>query len=158
MWNSQASWVSLTHSFDPSKVSRTILYINPLSVVAVSCSLWQDHCTPTVMKEYTEFEECNSKMLLSLASTSPELVLVLPPFDMSKVAVISEICYWMKVAQSCPTLCDPTNGSLPGSAVHGVFQARVLEWGAISFSRGPSQPRDRTRVSCIADRCFTVWE
>ena len=62
-----------------------------------------------------------------------------------------------EVAQSCPTLCDHMNGSLPGSAIHGIFQARILEWAAISFSRGPSQPRDRTRVSCIADRHFTIW-
>ena len=40
-----------------------------------------------------------------------------------------------EVAQSCPTLCDPTECSLPGSSVHGVFQARVLEWVAISVSR-----------------------
>ena len=40
-----------------------------------------------------------------------------------------------KVAQSCPTLCDPMDCSLPGSSVHGIFQARVLEWGAIAFSR-----------------------
>ena len=48
--------------------------------------------------------------------------------------------------------------SLPGSSVHGIFQAIVLEWIAISFSRrGSSQPRDRTRVSHIVDRCFTIW-
>ena len=47
--------------------------------------------------------------------------------------------------------------SLPGSSVHGIFQAIVLEWIAISFSRGSSQPRDRTRVSCIVDRRFTFW-
>ena len=47
--------------------------------------------------------------------------------------------------------------SLPGSSVHGIFQARVLEWVAISFSRGSSQPRDQTQVSSIADRYFTVW-
>ena len=47
--------------------------------------------------------------------------------------------------------------SLPGSSVHGIFQARVLEWTAISFSRGSSQPRAQTRVSCIVDRRFTVW-
>jgi len=45
-------------------------------------------------------------------------------------------------AQSCPTLCDPMDSSLPGSAFHGIFQARILEWAAISFSRGSSQPRD----------------
>ena len=59
-------------------------------------------------------------------------------------------------AQSCPTLCDPMEGSVPGSAVRGIFQARILEWAAISFSRGYSQPRDQIRVSCIADRRFTV--
>ena len=48
--------------------------------------------------------------------------------------------------------------SLPGSSVHGILQARILEWVAISFSRGSSQPRDRTRVSCIAGRFFfTSW-
>ena len=51
-------------------------------------------------------------------------------------------------------LCDPMDCSPPGSSIHGIFQARVLEWVAISFSRGSSRPRDRTRVSCIAGRCF----
>ena len=46
--------------------------------------------------------------------------------------------------------------SLPGSSVHGIFQARVLEWVAISFSRGSSQPKDRTRVSCIAGRHYPL--
>ena len=61
-----------------------------------------------------------------------------------------------EVAQSCLTLCDPTDCSLPGFSVHGIFQARVLEWVAISFSKGSSWPRDRTQVSCIAGRCFTL--
>ena len=61
-----------------------------------------------------------------------------------------------EVAQSCPTLCDLMDCSLPGSSVHGIFQATVLEWIAISFSRGSSQPRDRTRVSHIVDRRFTI--
>ena len=61
-----------------------------------------------------------------------------------------------EVAQSCLTLCDPMDCSLPGSSVHGIFQARVLEWVAISFSRGSSGPRDQTRVSRIAGRRFTV--
>ena len=49
-----------------------------------------------------------------------------------------------EVTQSCPTLCDPVDCSLSGSPVHGIFQARVLEWIAISFSRGSSRPRNRT--------------
>ena len=61
------------------------------------------------------------------------------------------------VAQSCPTLCDPMGCSLPGSSVHGLFQAIVLEWIAISISRGSSQPREQTQVSCIAGRGFIIW-
>ena len=62
-----------------------------------------------------------------------------------------------EVAQWCPTFWDPVGCSLPGSSVHGIFQAIVLEWIAISFSRWSSQPRDWTGVSCIVDRRFTVW-
>ena len=64
---------------------------------------------------------------------------------------------WSEGAQSCPTLCDPMDCSLPGSSVHGIFQARVPEWVAISFSRGSSQPRDQTQVSRTTGRRFTVW-
>ena len=59
--------------------------------------------------------------------------------------------------QSCLTLCNHMDCSLPGSSVHGIFQARVLEWVAISFCRGSSWPRDRTQVSHIAGRRFIVW-
>ena len=62
-----------------------------------------------------------------------------------------------EVAQSCPTLCDPMDCSLPGFSVHGIFQARIREWVVISFSRGSSQLRDQTQVSPIAGRCFTLW-
>ena len=62
-----------------------------------------------------------------------------------------------EVAQSCLTLCDPMDCSLPGSSVHEILQAIVLEWIAISFSRGSSQPRAGTRVSRIEDRRFTIW-
>ena len=63
---------------------------------------------------------------------------------------------WSDVAQSCLTLCDPMDCSLQGSSVHGIFQARVLEWVAVSFSRGSSWPRDWTLVSRIAGRHFTL--
>ena len=58
----------------------------------------------------------------------------------------------VKVAQMCPTLCNPMD-----CTVHGILQARILEWVALPFSRGSSQPRDRTLVSHIAGRLFTVW-
>ena len=62
-----------------------------------------------------------------------------------------------EVAQLCPTLSDPMDCSLPRSSIHGIFQARVLERVSISFSRGSSRPRDRTRVSSSVGRRFTVW-
>ena len=62
-----------------------------------------------------------------------------------------------EVAQSCLTLCDPIDYSLPISSVHGILQARILKWVAIPFSRGSSWPRDWSRVYCIARRFFIVW-
>ena len=62
-----------------------------------------------------------------------------------------------EVAQSCPTLFDPVGYSLPGSSLHEILQARILEWVTISFSRGSSQPRDWTQVSHIAGRLFNLW-
>ena len=61
--------------------------------------------------------------------------------------------YMCFVTQLCPTLCDPVDCSLPGSSIHGILQARILEWVAIPFSRGSSQLRDRTHVSC-----FLHWQ
>ena len=53
------------------------------------------------------------------------------------------------ITQLCPALCHPMDCSLSGSSVHGILQARILEWVAIPFSRGSSQPRSKTRVSCM---------
>ena len=64
---------------------------------------------------------------------------------------------WSEVAQLCPTLCNPMDCSPPGSLVHGIFQAWILEWVAISFSRGSFWPRDQTQVSHIVGRRFTIW-
>ena len=58
----------------------------------------------------------------------------------------------VKAAQSCPTLCDPMD-----YLVHGIPQARILEWVDFPFSKVSSQPRDRTQISCIAGRFFTSW-
>ena len=79
----------------------------------------------------------------------------LSPFSVITLVISwGVLCLLLPFAQSCPTLCNPMDSSLPGSAIHGIFQARILEWAVISFSRGSSQPRDGTRVSCIADRCW----
>ena len=62
------------------------------------------------------------------------------------------------VSHSAMSVCDPMGCSSWGSSVHGILQARILEWVAIAFSRGSSQPRDWTQVSCITSRFFTIWQ
>ena len=66
---------------------------------------------------------------------------------------------WFRKVESLahPTLCDPMDCSPPGSSDHEIFQARILEWVAIAFSRGSSRPRDRTWVSHIVGRCLRLW-
>ena len=62
-----------------------------------------------------------------------------------------------EVTQLCPTLCDPMDCCPPGSSVHGILQTRILEWVAISFSRGSAWPRNPTQVSRIAGSHFNLW-
>ena len=69
-----------------------------------------------------------------------------------RVYVCECVCVY---AQSCPTLCDPMDSSSSGTSVHGILQARTLEWAAISFSRGSSWPRDWTCISCVS--CIGRW-
>ena len=64
--------------------------------------------------------------------------------------------YMCLCAKSCLSFCDPTNCSLPGSSVHGIFQARILEWVAFSFSRGSSPPRDQIHIFYLAGRFFNT--
>ena len=66
------------------------------------------------------------------------------------------VCVCVLVAQSCPALCYSMDCSSRGSSVHGIFQARILDWVAMIFSRGSSQPRNQTQISCIAGRFFTI--
>ena len=67
---------------------------------------------------------------------------------------------WKLVVQLYPALCDPMDCSLSGSSIYGILQARILEWVAIAFSRGLSQPRDRTQVSALqADSLLSrLWK
>ena len=67
----------------------------------------------------------------------------------SQYRIMMEIMPYCLHAQSCLTLCDPMDCSPPGSSVHGILQAGILKWIAISFSRGYSWPRDQTQVSCV---------
>ena len=79
------------------------------------------------------------------------------PRDKPNSLVSPALAVLCLVAKLCPTLCDPMDCSPLGSSVHRDFQARILEWVATPTSRGSSQPRNRTQVSHIAGRFFTVW-
>ena len=83
----------------------------------------------------------------------------LPPFLSDLLSIFSPLVLQKKkkkseVTQSCPTLCDPMDCRRLGSSIHRIFQARILEWIAISFSKGSSPPRDWTQVSCIPGRLW----
>ena len=84
-------------------------------------------------------------------------VIIYFAYDSKTSNVLLRACMHAKSLQSCLTLCDHLDCSLPGSPVRGSLQARILEWVAIPFSRGSSWPRDRTQVSCIASRRFNLW-
>ena len=115
-----------------------------------SCYSWQGSFTLAVLGTYFVLNDLKygaawglmlivfTKVLPALLSTNNPIMLVL-------------------ITQLCPTLCDPMDCSQPGSSVHGILQARILEWVGIPFSRGSSQPRGGTQVSYIAGRFFTIW-
>ena len=89
-------------------------------------------------------------------------LLNMPPFQyyLRKFWYLSDCgtsCLKVKVSSLCPTLCGLMDCSLPGSSVHGIFQARILEWVAIPFSRGSCQPRDWTQASRTGSGFLIVW-
>ena len=76
------------------------------------------------------------------------------------ISHVNSMCLWccaVCCAQLCPTLCNTMDCSPPGSSVHGIFQARILECIAISSSRGSSRPRDQTRISFIGRQILYRW-
>ena len=91
----------------------------------------------------------------------PWTVFVVLPYKVHLVTVYLKIAlYFVCVcadSQWCPTLCDPMDWSPPGSSVHGILQARILEWVAISSSRGSSRPRVWTGISCIGRQILSHW-
>ena len=104
--------------------------------------------------------QCLSCLLLTWNRQSPVGSNGLTTFSGNHLLILSflgiKLGVLFLVAQSCLTLCNPIYCSPPGASVHGVFQARILEWVAMQTSRGSSQPRHGTQVSCIAGRFFNV--
>ena len=115
-------------------------------------ALWALGCTDSAVchqKIGTRWQK-DRHVLLDFSGPSPCLPL------RSSFSLIG----WSEVKWSgsvVSTLCDPMDCSPPGSSIHGIFQATVLEWVAISFSRGSSRPRYQTQVSHIVGRHFTLW-
>ena len=113
----------------------------------------------------------NSKVCIELSpgvkAESPEVTCVKAPFISSLLFLlpfpVPRWCFlplcWvsLSVTQSCLILCDPTNHSPPGSSVHGILQARLLEWIAIPLLQGTYKPRNWTWSSCIKGRFFAMW-
>ena len=131
-----------------SKVSPSFLY--PSSVVPsqlLNSSIWFLFLLP-----FSFSISISLFLIFSSSCVSSQSYLSL--LSISESESHSVVCPTLWV---CPTLCDPVDCSPPGSSIHGILQARILEWFAISFSRGSSWPRDRTQVSCIAGRCFNLW-
>ena len=151
-----------------------IMIIAPTSFLMVTLSLrvsvfsepYNAHCLsePSVMvspPDRPNLQRRTTTAFLSSAGRYPSHNMFLRAMVNGVSCVIllefSSFFQYVLVFQSCLTLCDPVDYSLPGSSVHGILQARILEWVAISFSRGSSQPRNQTQVSCIVGRFFIVW-
>ena len=103
-------------------------------------------------------DQTSSKALWILGGVLPHFVCKdwVKPMPLSVAGAKSKAKgFWVLVAQSCLTFRDPMDYSPPGFSVHVIFQERILEWAAISYSRGSSQPRDWSHISCIS--CFGRW-
>ena len=157
-------WVAVPSSRG-SSCSRiefvSLLFPSLTSRFFTSSTTWEAH--PKVQQTANESNQLSAQQT---ASKSNQLSALRKIRYYSYLLIFSVLCLFSlglekvkvsEVAQSCLTLCDPVDCSLPGSSVHGIFQARILEWVAISFSRGPSWPRDQTWDSRIAGRRFTLW-
>ena len=105
-------------------------------------------------ESYEKPRQCVKKQRHHFANKGMVKVMVFPLVMYRYKSWTIKKAQWlrMKVAQSCPTLCDPMDYTF-----HGILQDRILEWVAVPFSKGSSQPRDRTLVSSIAGRFFTSW-
>ena len=107
-----------------------------------------------VQPEHTQLQQLFDSQTWGFFISRPTASVSFSGFTFVYVSVSSP---WSEVTQPCPILCDPVDCNLLDFSIHGILQARILEWIAISFSRGSSRPRDQTRVSRIGGRRFNLW-
>ena len=120
-------------------------YVGPHHDTVLADEKWL--CLPSYLEETSEAEAHLNLVIWKLH----------PNFFKGYIENESERKSACLVTQLYLTHCDPVDCSPPGSSVHGILQTRILEWVAILFSRGSSQPRDQSHVSCIAGRFFALW-
>ena len=120
------------------------LSASPARAVSLGSVFWPLVCQPR--PHLVQFQRCCWGLCISPAGRPPT-----PALKFSCLCCAVDCCCCL-VPQSCPTLCHPMDHGLPGSSVHKILQARILEWVAISSSRGSSQPEHGTHVSCIGRR------
>ena len=108
-------------------------------VPVVSLEMNKEEAATVSSKDFSFFFFCSFYLSLIIMNNSENLCI-----------------YMCSIGQLCLTLCSAMDCSLPGSSACGIFQARISEWIAVPFSKGSSQTRDQTQVSCIAGRFFTI--
>ena len=130
-------WLSFSQTQAWSDIAHSPLL---LSQVLLGCSHMYSvrHCLRLLSHTRTELSNCGRAHITH------------------KAQHVYSLKFQVLVAQLCPTLCDPMGCSPPGSSVHGILQAGILEWVVMPSSKGSSQSRDQTQVSHITGRFFTI--
>ena len=138
--------------------SPSLFFSFPLPLLGLPGALEATRCKelllPTSVNSMEAAPVCFCVLVCHPMSTYIQLI---RGITLSLASFYFFLCVCVLVTQSCRTLCEPMDCSPPGSSVHGILQASILEWVAIHFSRGSSQPGDQTQVSFIASRFFTIW-
>ena len=146
-----------------SQILKTILLLNTKTIMQRSAcyQAWRENKKIYPNLTYYNLAEAVSKIWIIKGKKTGTLMyginLGLEIWSSHEFLGSSSILLYVLVTQSCLTLWDPRDCSPPGASVHGIFQARIMERVVIPFSKGSSQPRDQTLVSCTAGEFFTIW-
>ena len=138
----------------PGLISFRMDWLDLLAVQGTLKSLLQHHSSKASIFQHSAF--FTVQLSHPYMTTGKTTALTRRTFVGKVMPLLSKMLSAAKSFQSCPTLCNPMDGSPPGSPILGILQARILEWVAVPFSRGSFQTTDQTQGSRIADRFFIV--